>query len=237
MVLRTLGSLLFSKYETYEWKYIRDNEIWNTQDRGFILPALELSCTQMPYYLKDCFALFSLYPNDRVFDSFEVTYLWRALGLLPPPIRNQTLKYSAIQLLLELLSISFLQDFIDYGIGFTFKIHDSVHTCAEIVAWEECKRAPYSSEDRFPVFVRHLTFPENKELDKFPIKRSKNVRSILFPNGGIGANSDVFLNACISKCTHLRFLDLSDSTYETLPQSIGKLKHLRYLSLANNRNI
>lgn len=173
LVLRTLGSLLFSKYETYEWKYIRDNEIWNTQDRSFILPALELSCTQMPYYLKDCFALFSLYPNDHVFDSFEVTYLWRALGLLPPPIRNQTLKYSAIQLLLELLSISFLQDFIDYGIGFTFKIHDSVHTCAEIVAWEECKRAPYSSEDRFPVFVRHLSFPENKELDKFPIKRSK----------------------------------------------------------------
>jgi len=45
------------------------------------------------------------------------------------------------------------------------------------------------------------------------------------------------LNACISRCKHLRFLDLSDSTYETLPQSIGKLKHLRYLSLANNRNI
>jgi Leucine-rich repeat (LRR) protein len=32
-------------------------------------------------------------------------------------------------------------------------------------------------------------------------------------------------------------LDLSDSTYETLPQSIGKLKHLKYLSLENNRKI
>jgi len=135
------------------------------------------------------------------------------------------------------LSISFLQDFIDYGIGFTFKIHDSVHTCAEIVAWEECIRAPNSLEDKLPVFVRHLSFPENKRLDKFPIQRSKNVRSILFPTGGSGANSNVFLNAWISRCKHLRFLDLSDSTYETLPQSIGKLKHLRYLSLANNRNI
>jgi len=152
---------------------------------GFILPALELSYNQIPYYLKECFALFSLYPKDHVFDSFEVTYLWRALGLLPPPIRNQTLKYSAKQLLIELLSISFLQDFIDYGIGFTFKIHDSVHTCAVIVAWEECKRAPNFLEDKLPAFVPHLSFPENKGLDKFPIQISKNVRSILFPTGGM----------------------------------------------------
>jgi len=73
LVLRILGSLLFSKYETYELKYIRDHEIWNTHDRDFILPALELSYNQIPYSVKECFALFSLYPKEHVFDSFEVT--------------------------------------------------------------------------------------------------------------------------------------------------------------------
>ena len=52
----------------------------------------------------------------------------------------------------------------------------------------------------------------------------------------MGANSRAFLNAVLFKSKYLRFLDLSDSTYETLPQSIGQLKHLRYLSLENNKN-
>jgi len=63
------------------------------------------------------------------------------------------------------------------------------------------------------------------------------LRSILFPTAGIGANSDPFLKACMLMCKQLRFLDLSDSTHKTLPLSIGKLKHLKYLSLENNRNI
>lgn len=32
-------------------------------------------------------------------------------------------------------------------------------------------------------------------------------------------------------------MDLSDSTFETLPRFIGKLKHLRYLNLCNNKKI
>ncbi|PNX92798.1 disease resistance protein rga2-like [Trifolium pratense] len=242
LALRTLGSSLFSKYDTDEWECVRDNQIWNchirnAEDTGNILHALKLSYYQMPCYLKECFALFSLYPKDHAFDSFDIASLWRAHDLLPPPIINQTMKYSANQFLFELLSISFLQDFIDYGIGFSFKMHDLVHSCAARIALVECKLVTDSIEGRRRVFVRHLSFPENKGLDKFPIQRFKKLRSILFPTAGIGANSDAFLVACTSSCKHLRFLDLSDSTYETLPQSIGKLKHLRYLSLENNRNL
>jgi hypothetical protein len=242
LALRTLGSSLFSKYDTDEWECIRDNQIWNgyiwnAEDTGNILHALKLSYYQMPCYLKECFALFSLYPQGHAFDSFDITSLWRAHGLLPPPIINQTLKYSANQFLFELLSISFLQDFIDYGIGFTFKMHDLVHSCAVRIALLECKLLTDSIEERHKVFVRHLSFPENKGLDKFPIRRFKKLRTILFPITGIGANSDAFLDACTSSCKQLRFLDLSDSTYEALPQSIGKLKHLKYLSLENNRKI
>ena len=45
------------------------------------------------------------------------------------------------------------------------------------------------------------------------------------------------LNTCVLKSKFLRVLDLRDSTCKTLPCSIGKLKHLRYFSIENNRNI
>jgi len=160
LAVRTLGSSLFSKYETDKWEYIRDNEIWNSQDTGSILPALVLSYCQMPCYLKECFPLFSLFPKDHAYDSFDIASLWRAHGLLPPPIRNQTLKNSANQFLFELFSVSFLQDFIDHGIGFTFKIHDLVHYCAESVTGGECSLVKDSIEGSDLVYARHLSFPE-----------------------------------------------------------------------------
>jgi Leucine-rich repeat (LRR) protein len=45
------------------------------------------------------------------------------------------------------------------------------------------------------------------------------------------------VETCISKFKHLRLLDLSHSTLEALPSSIGTLKHLRYLNLEWNMQI
>jgi Leucine-rich repeat (LRR) protein len=193
---------------------VRDNEIWNFPGTNEIFSALKLSYSQMPSDLKKCFARLSLYPKGHSFDSFHVTSLWRALGVLPAPNRNQNqvLKYSANHYLFELLSISFLQDL--------------VHQLALSVA-RNCLLE----------YSQHLSFAKNLQLDEFPIHKFEHVKSILFPTAGVGANSRAFLDSCMSSCKQLRFLDLSDSTYETLPQSIGKLKHLKYLSLENNRKI
>ncbi|XP_058740380.1 putative disease resistance protein RGA3 [Vicia villosa] len=232
LAVRTVGSLLFSKYETAEyWENVRDNEIWNSPDTVGILPSLKLSYDQMPSALKKCFALFSIYPYGHAFDSFHVTSLWRALGYLPAPNRNQnqTLKYSANQYLFELLSISFLQDFVDYGIGFTFKMHDLVHDLAKYVARKDFVSAnPY---------FKHWSWTENTGFQKNPFQNLKFAKSILFPIAEVGPNSKALLNRRISTCKHLRFFDLSYSTYETLPWAIGKLVLLRYLSLENNKKI
>ncbi|KAK7285598.1 hypothetical protein RJT34_20374 [Clitoria ternatea] len=125
LAVRTLGSLLFLKISREEWEFVRDNEIWNSLKAGTaIWPALKLSFEQMPSDLRQCFALFNLYPLGYTFDSFDVTSLWGALGLLPSSNRNQASKHGPNQYLCELVSRSFLQDFVDYGIGFSFRIHE-----------------------------------------------------------------------------------------------------------------
>ncbi|KAL2565404.1 hypothetical protein GLYMA_19G137200v4 [Glycine max] len=237
LAVRTLGSLLFSKFEANEWEYVRDNEIWNLpQNKDDILPALKLSYDFLPSYLRQCFALFSLYPKDYEFHSVEVARLWEALGVLAPPRKNETPEDVVKQYLDELLSRSFLQDFIDGGTIYQFKIHDLVHDLALFVAKDECLLVN-SHVQNIPENIRHLSFAEFSSLGNSFTSKSVAVRSIMIPNGAEGANVEALLNTCVSKFKLLRVLDLRDSTCKTLPRSIGKLKHLRSFSIQNNPNI
>ncbi|KAL2952637.1 hypothetical protein AAZX31_19G122400 [Glycine max] len=237
LAVRTLGSLLFSKFEANEWEHVRDNEIWNLpQNKDDILPALKLSYDFLPSYLRQCFALFSLYPKDYQFFSIEVARLWGALGLLASPRKNETSENVVKQYLDELLSRSFLQDFFDGGTFYRFKIHDLVHDLALFVAKDECL-VINSHIQNIPMNIRHLSFAEYNFIGNSFTSKSVGVRTIMFPNGAQGANVEALLNTCVSKFKLLRVLDLSYSACETLPCSIGKLKHLRYFSIENNRII
>ncbi|KHN03885.1 Disease resistance protein RGA2 [Glycine soja] len=69
------------------------------------------------------------------------------------------------------------------------------------------------------------------------VPSSRSVRTILFPIHGIGVGNEALLDAWITRYKYLRLLDLSDSSFETLPNSIAKLELLRALKLENNCRI
>ncbi|CAJ1911780.1 unnamed protein product [Sphenostylis stenocarpa] len=237
LAVRTLGSLLFSKFEASEWEYVRDNEIWNLpQKKDGILHALKLSYDLMPSYLRQCFALFSLYPKDYTLNSFEVTSLWGALGLIALPKKNRTLEDVANEHLYELMSRSFLQDVEKVGTYYSFILHDLVHDLAQFVAKGECLLI-HSYNQNIPENVRHLSFSEGNLCGNLFPKKSVSLRTIMFPNSAKGANGEALLNTCLSKFKYLRVLDLWSSTFETLPRTIAKLKHLRYLDISKNNTI
>ena len=53
LALRTLGSSLFLKFDSEDWNFIKDSEIWDLpQKEDDILPAIKLSHDQLPSYLK-----------------------------------------------------------------------------------------------------------------------------------------------------------------------------------------
>ncbi|QHN84488.1 hypothetical protein HN51_039034 [Arachis hypogaea] len=236
LAVRTLGSSLFFKHEIQEWEAMRDKEIWNLpQKEDDILPALKLSYDEMPSHLRQCFALLSLYPKNHAFNSFDVAPLWGAAGLLPLQSKDKTMLEDAHQYLSDLMTRSFLHNVVDCGTFYGFKLHDLVHDLAVYVSKDVCQLVSSNTQD-IPENVLHLSFVENG-LPYNSIKTSlQGVRSILFPVDNQGA-SEAFLNAWVSNCRYLRYLDLSNSTCETLPESIGMLKHLRYISLCNNKRI
>ncbi|XP_038681531.1 putative disease resistance protein RGA3 [Tripterygium wilfordii] len=241
LAVRTLGTLLYSKNDEHYWKFIRDNEIWKfDQKEGDILPVLRLSYDQMPSHLKPCFAICSIFPKDHVFDSYALVQLWMAHGLLQPSYENQELEDVGLQYMKELYSRSFFQDFGDYVHFMVFKMHDLVHNLALSVAQSDYMvlddlRKNISEE------IRHLSFADNvtsfaREVPSL-LRKSNHLRTIIFPTEAEGPITESFINRCISICKCLRMIDLSGSSFEVLPSSIGGLKHLRILNLSANDRI
>jgi len=237
LAVRTLGTSLFSSLDLEKWEFVRDHEIWNLkQKREDILPALKLSYDQMPFHLKRCFAYFSLFPKDFRFINTEITNLWASLGLLQSPNGSQKVDKIARQYIDELHSRSFLQDFSDYGLFYFFYVHDLVHDLALYVAKEEFLMVD-SRTKSIPEQVRHLSTVENDSLDHTLFPKSTSLRTIIFPVEGVGLARETLLQTWLSRYRYLRILDLSDSSFETLPNSISKLVHLRVLDLSSNRQI
>ncbi|XP_052107288.1 putative disease resistance protein RGA1 isoform X3 [Arachis duranensis] len=158
------------------------------------------------------------------------------MGLLPPPSKNETSLDVANRYLSELMSRSFLENVSDVSTYYYFFIHDLVHDLAQYVASDDYQLIS-SENPNIPENVLHLSFTE---LDLFSQSFDINlsgVRTILFPFGIEKAGNEYLFTKWVSTCKYLRYLDLHDSTFETLPGSISKLKHLRFLSLIKNRRI
>ncbi|XP_047178136.1 putative disease resistance protein RGA3, partial [Vigna umbellata] len=228
LALKTSGSSLFSIFDLERWKILRDHELWNRkQQKDDILPSLKLSYDQMPSYLRHCFALFSLYPKDFGFTCAEIANFWATLGLLRSPFGSQKIENVGKLYINELYSRSFLEDF---GTVYYFKLHDLVHDLSLYVAKEEFLMVN-SHTRSIPEQVRDISVVENDSLRHTVFPKSRGVRTIIFPVDGVGVGSESLLETWIKRYKYLRHLNLSNSSFATLPNSIAKLEHLRALIL------
>ncbi|KAJ1430007.1 Winged helix-like DNA-binding domain superfamily [Sesbania bispinosa] len=238
LAVRTLGSSLFSKFDLEKWEFTRDSELWNLEQKeDGILTALKLSYDQMPSHLRHCFTYFSLFPKDYDFDGKLMTKLWLGHGLLQSPDGSQKKNDIVREYIDELYSRSFIQDFEVFGhTNYFFKVHYLVHDLAMYVVKEEFVVVNSHTQNILEQ-VRHLSILETDSLGHALFPNSRSVRTILFPIDGVGLDNETILDSWLSRYKYLRYLDLSDSSFETLPNSIAELEHLPSLSLALNHKI
>ncbi|XP_030949503.1 putative disease resistance protein RGA3 [Quercus lobata] len=249
LAVKTLGSLLYSKTEVRDWISIRDNEIWKLEQKeNDILPALRLSYNKLPSYLKQCFAYCSLYPKDFRYRNQDLIQCWMANGLLKKSNEStEEMEDIGEQYLKELLSRSFFQEVEIYDtIRWSFKMHDLLHDLSLYVAQNDyCLIEDTNNTNKFEK-ARHVSILDREcgvdATVTFLHKLSNNMRTINFSTDDRGQIDSININeslveTCISRFKHLRLLNLSNSTLETMSSSISTLKHLRYLNLCGNKII
>ncbi|CAH1412449.1 unnamed protein product [Lactuca virosa] len=243
LALIALGRLLRTKTDEEEWKQLLNNEVWKSGKVDEIVPALRLSYSDLSASLKLLFAYCSLFPKDYVFNKEELILLWMAEGFFHPSTTSKSMERLGLEGFEDLLSRSFFQHAPDDKS--LFVMHDLMNDLAKSVAGDFFSRLDIGMKKELPKEAlekhRHMSFVCEycmlyKRFEAF--KGARNLRTFLGVYAGIKESwrtfylSNKVLDDLLHESPLLRVLCLSDLSINEVPDSIGSLKHLRYLNFS-----
>ncbi|KAK9215531.1 hypothetical protein WN944_007536 [Citrus x changshan-huyou] len=251
LATKTIASLLRSKNTEKEWQNILKSEIWEIEqvEKNLLAPLL-LSYNELPSKVKQCFTYCAVFPKDVILKKDKLIELWMAQGFLDNK-RNKEMEEIGEEYFNVLASRSFFQEF---GRGYDgelllCKMHDIVHDLAEYLCSNECLIVEFHSGEELAM----SSFVEKKILHLMlaigcgpmpvydNVEALRGLRSLLLEST---KRSSVILPQLFDKLTCLRALKLEvhderspEDFIKEVPTNIEKLLHLKYLSLANQREI
>ncbi|WRX28633.1 NB-ARC - like 10 [Theobroma cacao] len=238
LVIKCLGGLMRQNPNERYWSFVQENEIWKLlkEDDG-VIPVLKLSYIHLPSHLKQCFAFCSILRKDYNIPKDRLILIWRAQGYIQSQIRNENIQDIGDEYFNDLLSRSFFQEEVkdENGNIIRCKMHDLIHDLALSVA-----KSSFSSmkddKEKLPKGVRHVILEwEHTNIQKEVFTHLSKVKGIRTLHFRSDISRELFIRyANFSKFNCLRILNLSFRNFRILPNSIGKLKHLRYLNLSGN---
>ena len=237
LAAKTLGGLLHFKVQADEWDNILRSEMWDLPSNE-ILPALRLSYYHLPSHLKQCFAYCSIFPKDYQFQKERLVLLWMAEGFLQQPKSKKRMEEVGDQYFHELLSRSFFQK--SSSRNSCFVMHDLVNDLAQLVSGEFCIQLGDGWGHETYEKVCHLSYYRS-EYDAFErfanfieVKRLRTLFTLQLQFLPQSYLSNRILDKLLPKFRCLRVLSLFNYKTINLPDSIGNLKHLRYLNVSHS---
>ncbi|GLT52290.1 hypothetical protein SLA2020_256380 [Shorea laevis] len=246
LAAKTLGSLLKSKTTKQEWQSVLNSDIWKLDlaQKDIFTPLL-LSYYDLPPPVRRCFLYCVVFPKDFELRIHYIVSNWMAQGYLGSD-GNADLESIGMEYFHLLVSHSFFQDFrLWHGNIVSVKMHDVVHDFAQYLAENEfvIKEVESDNLNIDSAKHRHLTVMVVDAWMPFPtsISGAKKLRTLHTFTGRNALTHEALCNL-FNQCRRLRLLDLGWSgglhySCKEIPKEIGKLIHLRFLSLANNHHL
>ncbi|KAM0053637.1 putative virus X resistance protein-like, coiled-coil [Helianthus debilis subsp. tardiflorus] len=230
LAVKTLGSLMWSKSSISDWQHVKDNNIWELKENK-ILPALKLSYDYLLPHVKRCFAYCCLFPKGYNMEKDVLIPLWVSNGFIPH--KGEADLYALGEEVFNcLVWRSFFQAVkadSKWDRAIRYKMHDLMHDMARYVSGHDYLIIESSKDLIFHDGVLHF---------------SSQCPGILFSPGDLGnltSLRSIFMYEKLNESTisqlfnheYLRVIYLADM-FSRLPESVSKLKHLKYLSLSNS---
>ncbi|CAO2839040.1 unnamed protein product [Amaranthus hypochondriacus] len=242
LAIRVVGSFLYGQ-EKSKWESVQKLGLANIKENeDDIMSILELSYHHLESPLKSCFSYCALFPKGFIIRKEMLIRLWIAQGYIVSldklGVRN--IEEIGEEYFLVLLRRCFFQDIWKNSVGdiVSFKIHDLIHDLAQRISRKEISTSSDISGE-LDKRVRHVSTSSNNEygnsLSKTHIR--SYVRFNTYDNVESLKVDESFVEKLVENCRYLRALDLISLPIKTLSSSIGKLLHLRYLNLSNNKNL
>ncbi|XP_057749241.1 putative disease resistance protein At3g14460 isoform X2 [Arachis stenosperma] len=231
-----VGSLLSTKLSTEQWSKVLNSNLWHLTGEE-VQPALLLSYHFLPASLKQCFAYCAIFPKNSELHKEKLVQLWMAQGFVYVSQNEKSIEEVGGEYFDELVARSLIRRSAD---GEHFEMHDLINDLATMVSSPYCKRHDNEMQLGNLNKIRYLSYDKNMfnhfgELDSFHgLKGLRTLLALPFDDPyrrHYLANG--VLHELLLALKQLRVLSLSDYRNITvLPNSIGDLKHLRYLDLS-----
>ncbi|KAG7942206.1 hypothetical protein I3843_16G089000 [Carya illinoinensis] len=245
LAVKTVGGVMRGTQDHNEWDKVLRSKIWDIPEkRSGIVPALMLSYHHLPSHLKRCFAYCSILPKDYEFKEEEVVLLWMAEGLIQSLQDEGEMEDLGSEYFRNLLSRSFFQKSRNINES-RFVMHDLVNDLAQSVAGDTCFRI----EDRgggtqngdIPKKARHSSYlggryDVTKKFEGFSKHTSlRTFLPLMLPYPGYCYLTHHVPFELVPKLRCLRVLSFNGYCITELPDSLGDLKHLRYLDFSKTQ--
>jgi len=239
LAAQSLGGMLRRKNAVRDWNNVLESDIWELpESQCKIIPALRISYHYLPPHLKRCFVYCSLYPKDYAFDKDELIQLWMAEDLVKAPKKGKTLEEVGHEYFYDLVSRSFFQCASGSNGDDCFVMHDLMHDLATFIGGEFYFRADeIGKETKINRKTRHLSFTRFSEpvsdIEGFDtVKFTRTFLVINYKDSPF--NNEKAPYSVVSMLKYLRVLSFCGfKSLFVLPDSIGELIHLRYLNLSH----
>ncbi|RWR84800.1 Disease resistance protein [Cinnamomum micranthum f. kanehirae] len=239
-----IGGLLSRKEKSvYEWNKVRKSIEWHLKEgEDQILGILALSYNDLPYYLKMCFLYFAAFPEDSSIDATELFRLWVAEGFVQER-GDETLEEVAEDYLLELIHRSLIQVTKRHFTGRVKKcrIHDLLRELAIKKAKEDLFLDVNSvkGHSASPTTARRLAITHHAICKHISVScLNEQLRSLFFS----AQHQEKFKRAMFKSLSSggfkfLRVMQIANMHISMLPDGIGSLIFLRYLSITFKKQI